>query len=197
METPQAYPLQWPNGAPRTRQDRRTSAKFQTTLNGALKNVSESVRKFGNDTNKKIDTIVLSSNCALGQTRPADPGVAVWFIWDSEWRCIPVDRYSKPEWNLQAIHHVLEARRTEFRHGGLHIAKAAFSGFTPAIEGPGTERSWRVILQYGGDENPGADSLKERFRRLSKTRHPDSETGSTAAMSELNVAYQAAQKELN
>lgn len=194
METPQAYPLQWPAGSPRSQ--KRTGSQFKTSLSKALNNVEESIRRFGSDTGKNISSIVLSSNCALGSQRPADPGVAVWFIWDNEWRCIPVDKYPKPECNLQAIHHVLEARRTEFRHGGLHIAKAAFTGFTPAIEGPDAKRDWRSVMGFDPNRTPSLEGLKSQFRKLSKQRHPDSPSGSEAMMQELNTAFEQAKKEI-
>ena len=43
--------------------------------------------------------------------------------------CIPVDRYNSVEANLQAIHHIIEARRVELRHGTLALVRASFTGF--------------------------------------------------------------------
>jgi hypothetical protein len=106
-----AHPLCWPTQFPR--RQNRESGRFQTTLAGALENVQSSLRLFAKDSDKKIDGVVISSNVTLGQQRPADPGVAVWFSWDGLQVCIPVDRYDKVEGNLQAIHHIIEARRTE------------------------------------------------------------------------------------
>lgn len=126
MSTP-AFPLCWPDHIPRS--SRRETSRFKTTLAGALTNVQDSLRKFGDDSRKPVSNIVLSSNCTLGATRPADPGVAAWFVWDGESVCIPVDRYETPEANLQAIHHVIEARRGELRHGTLHLVKATMKGF--------------------------------------------------------------------
>lgn len=194
MKTPELYPLHWPAGAPKAKS--RTTSQFRTSLSGALKNVEQSINKFGSDTGKKVTSIVLSSNCALGQSKPQDPGVAAWFIWDDEWRCIPVDRYSKPECNLQAIHHVLEARRTEFRHGGLHIAKAAFTGFTPALAEPDMARDWRSVMGIPADVTPFMDVLKYKYKELCKKRHPDADGGSNEAMAELNKAYEQAKKEI-
>lgn len=127
MTSPTEYPLAWPYNRPRSRKGGQSSA-FRTQLPGALKNVKESLRRFGDDSGKKITGIIISSNCSLGISRPDDPGVAVYFVWNETQVCIAVDRYAKVEDNLQAIHHILEARRTEMRHGGIEIVKASFEG---------------------------------------------------------------------
>ncbi len=185
--TAQAYPLTWPDGFPRSA--KRDGGKFRTSLAGALKNVQDSLRMFSSDSGKKIDGMVISSNVTLGQQRPADPGVAVWFTWDGLQVCIPVDRYSAVEGNLQAIHHIIEARRAELRHGGLHIVRAAFAGFKslPAPSGPG----WRETL--GNPHNIAAAEIA--YRERAKAAHPDRPGGSHEAMAHLNRAIEAARKE--
>src|SRR3972149_679812 len=104
-----AYPLHWPPSFPRAKI--RDKGAFKTTLAGALTNVHGSLRKFAADSGKKLDGLVMSSNVTLGASKPADPGVAVWFTWDGMGVCIAVDRYLTVEANLQAIHHIIEARR--------------------------------------------------------------------------------------
>ena len=86
----------------RTEATRRVSGQFKTSLEAALKNVANSLRRFGEATGKKVDSIVISTNYTLGDRSPRDPGVAVWFVWDGAERCIAVDRYPKIEYNLQA-----------------------------------------------------------------------------------------------
>ncbi|MGT2467400.1 J domain-containing protein [Mesorhizobium atlanticum] len=110
----------------------KVASKFKTALSTALKNVNSSLTLFAGDSGKRVENVVISSNVTLGVERPADPGVAVWFVWDGMQVCIAVDRYPKVQDNLQAIHHIVEARRTEMRHGGLHIVRATFRGFTCA-----------------------------------------------------------------
>lgn len=107
------YPLSWPDSIPRA--VRRESGRFKTSLAGALKNVHDSLRKFGADSGKLPPNVVLPSNRSLGIDKPQDPGLAAWFTWGGEQSCIPVDRYLTPAANLQAIHHILEARRAELR----------------------------------------------------------------------------------
>lgn len=195
--TVDAYPLQWPEHMPRSRI--REKSRFKTTIAGALKNVRSSIEAFGRDSGKAVSNIVLSSNVTLGNDRPADPGVAAWFTWDGMSICIPVDRYQTAEENLQAIHHVLEARRTELRHGTLHLVRATFKGFTALPPPPGAKpkRQWWEVLEMKPDLQVSSPRFREevdaKFKQLAKTRHPDA-GGSTEAMAELNQAREEALK---
>lgn len=181
-----AYPLHWPETLPRT--ERRVTSQFKTGISGALKNVKGSLELFAKDSGKPVTDIVLSSNVGgLDLKAPADPGVAAWFTWDGEQRCIAVDRYPKPEDNLQAIHHILEARRTEMRHGGLHIVRQTFKGFT-ALPAPPGRKGWREVLGFGASQSVNADEVKAAYRTKAATAHPDKPGGSTEAMAELTRA---------
>lgn len=182
-----AYPLAWPAGFPRSA--RRETGRFKTTLAGALRNVQDSLRLFGQDSGKPVSGVVMSSNVTLGAERPADPGVAVYFAWDGMQVCIPVDRYDSVAANLQAIHHILEARRIELRHGTLALVRATFAGFK-ALPAP---KNWRDVL--GPIKQPSRAAVDDRYRELAMARHPD-RGGSDAAMAELNQARADAHREL-
>lgn len=182
-----AYPLQWPEGFPRTA--KRENGQFKTALGAALDNVNKSLRQFGADSGKVVANIVLSSNVSLGAPHPDDPGIAAWFTWDGETRCIAVDRYVSPQANLQAIHHVLEARRTELRHGTLALVRASMRGFTLALPAPGM--AWWQVLNLPQDCT--LDAIDAAYRRLALERHPD-RGGSREAMVELNIARDQARK---
>jgi hypothetical protein len=151
----------------------------------ALNNVRKSLEAFGKDSGKGVTEISITSNVTLGETRPSDTGVAVWFTWDGQQRCIAVDRYPKPEDNLQAIHHVLEARRTEMRHGGLHVVRQTFKGFT-ALPAPPGRKSWRDVLGITGQVTPA--DVDTAYRQKATELHPDKPGGDAAAMAELNRA---------
>lgn len=187
--TAQAYPLQWPAQFPRAA--RRDQSRFNTTLAGALKKVQDSLRLFAKDSGKKLDGIVISSNYSLGSENPPDPGVAVYFTWDGIQVCIPVDRYTKLADNLTAIHHVIEARRTELRHGTLALVRASFAGFL-ALPPPGN-RAWRDVLEIKGPATK--ETVLAAYRRLAGERHPD-QGGSNDMMAELNAARDAALREV-
>jgi hypothetical protein len=173
---------------PRT--EKREKSRFKTELHTALKNVEGSLRNFAVDSRKPVTNIVLSSNCSLGNTKPADPGIAVWFVWDGLQVCIPCDRYLTPAENLQAIHHVLEARRVELRHGTLSMVRATMTGFV-ALPG----RGWREVMRFTPDYMPTVDEVTERYRSLARELHPDN-GGSHDAMARLNGAKTEAFAEL-
>lgn len=194
MTTPTAYPLTWPHNIPRTRN--KATSKFKTSLPAALKNVRSSLQLFAADSGKKVDGIIISSNVTLGEERPADSGVAVWFQWDGMSVCIAVDRYPKVEDNVQAIYHIIDGRRTELRHGGLHIVKATFTGFQ-ALPAPGGKKPWREVFGVKPEFfTTDTETINSLYRELAKTRHPDSPTGSHEKMSELNSAKAEALQEL-
>lgn len=190
-----AFPLAWPDGLPRT--DRKANSQFKTKLAGALTNVEKSLAAFGGDSGKRVSEVSISSNVTLGDARPADTGVAVWFEWDGQQRCIAVDRYPKPEDNLQAIHHILEARRTEMRHGGLHVIRQTFKGFT-ALPAPPGQKGWREVLGFE-DQSVyiGIAAIDARYRMLAAEAHPDKPDGSTDRMVELNRARAEAKAALS
>lgn len=187
--TQQAYPLAWPPGFPRTKD--REKSKFKTTLASALGNVRRSLELFGKDSRKPIAALVISSNYSLGDERPADPGVAVYFQWEGLNVCIPVDRYATLADNLQAIHHIIEARRVELRHGSLQLIRATFTGFT-ALPPPNAAYSWRMVLDCGREATlPDAE---RKYREKARKAHPDS-GGSHADMARLNQAITEARRE--
>ncbi|MEO0943237.1 MAG: J domain-containing protein [Pseudomonadota bacterium] len=184
-----AYPLSWPQLFPRSK--RREKSRFRTTIAGAIQNVQNSLELFGRDSGKKVTDIVLSSNVTLGEQRPSDPGVAVYFNWDGLPVCIPVDRYESVEENLQAVHHIIEARRTELRHGSLQLVRASFTGFTALP--PPSDGHWSDVL--GVSRGATAADIERAYRSKAKKAHPDT-GGSEAAMTELNNAKTAALREL-
>jgi hypothetical protein len=166
-----AYPLSWPESLPRT--ERKASSQFRSTLSAALKNVKTSLELFAKDSGKSVTNIVLSSNVGgLDVGQPTDSGVAAWFEWDGQQRCIAVDRYPKVEDNLQAIHHIIEARRTEMRHGGLHIVRQTFQGFT-ALPAPPGRKSWRKVLKFQPGQVVTPADVDRSYRDLAAKAHPD------------------------
>lgn len=191
--TPTAYPLHWPAGFPRSKNLKES--RFKTTLPQAISNVKDSLRLFGSDSGKKLSDVVISSNVTLGVSNPADPGVAVYFTWDGLQVCIPVDCYRKLEFNLQAIHHIIEARRVELRHGTLNLVRASLQGFA-ALPPPSDYRPWKAVLEWQDGFALTKTNVNARYQELARRRHPDAEGGSTEAMAELNLARDAALKEI-
>ena len=177
------YPLAWPDGLPRT--ESKVTSQFRTTLSAAIGNVKKSLVAFANDTNRNVSEVVVTSNVAgIAFDAPKHTGVAVWFEWEGAQRCIAVDRYPKVEDNLQAIHHIIEARRTEMRHGGLHIVRQTFKGFI-ALPAPPGAKPWREVLGLTGPVT--AKDIDAAYREKAGTAHPD-KGGSTEDMTALNRA---------
>lgn len=176
-----AFPLSWPAQFPRAKY--RENGKFKTALPNAIKNVQASLRGFATDSGKKLEGLVISSNVSLGNDVPADPGVAVWFTWDGLQVCIPVDRYHSVASNLQAIHHILEARRVELRHGTLALVRATFTGFK-ALPAP-AGKSWWEVLQV--PNTASKDAIQAAYRKLASEAHPD-KGGTVERMAEINRA---------
>jgi len=191
MTAPTAYPLAWPDGHPRDPKPR--ASKFKVTLHQALKDLNDELRLFGEETGRKVENVVISSNVTLGSTRPDDCGVAVYFSWDGEQRGIAVDRYLKVEDNVRAIYYILNGRRQEMRHGGLTIVRAAFRGFT-ALPNP-DRQNWRSTLGLGPDA--GLTAAEAAYRTGVKQFHPDRPTGDAEQFHKINQAIEQARTELS
>ena len=169
------YPLQWPEGQPRSRT--RVKSAFRAELPAAIKNVQTSIRLFAQDTGMTATAIVVTSNADLMGGTPKDTGVSVWFEWDGQQRCIAVDRYETIKANLQAIHHVLEARRTEMRHAGIEVVRSAFRGFIalpPPSSSPAlTKATWWQVLGVAQDASP--DAIQAAYKAKARIAKTDDE----------------------
>lgn len=185
-----AYPLAWPPGFPVT--ERPQTSKFSTTLFQALENVQEALRKFASDSGKKVSDVIISSNYSLSESKPRKAGVAVYFTWDGDQTCIPVDRYQLVEDNLQAIYHCIEAERTKLRHGGINLVKAAFRGYA-ALPNPEAKVNWREFFGY--PEGRDLQEVKKLYQRAASVNHPD-KGGNAEQFHQVQVAWEAAQREL-
>jgi len=169
----QAYPLHWPLGFPRTQH--AGNSQFRTSYDAAVANVTNSLRRFSQESRKDIVNLIISSNVTMMQDTPKDGGVAVYFRWDNMDCCIAVDRYRLPRENLQAIHHVIEAERTKLRHGGLNIVRTAFRGYAalPPPKGPDGQIAAPWWQTLGLPEGATLEQAEARWRELVKEHHPD------------------------
>jgi len=205
-----AYPLQWPEGWPRTKSYARAHGKFgirrgsnstvqDLSVFDGVERVLLELSRFGIGR----DDIVISTNIKTrldglprsDQKAPEDPGVAVY--WETRRggrKVMAVDRYTKVADNLAAVAATLDAMRAIERHGGAQILDRAFTGFT-ALPSPAVARTWREIIGVPASVRD-MPSVRIAYRRRASELHPD-KGGSHSAMTELNLALQAAEKELN
>ena len=180
------YPLHWPKGWTCTKHP--TKSQFKTTLAGALENVKRSLELFAKDSKEKIDDVVISSNVTLGELRPKDAGVAIYFSWSGIATCIAVDRYLKVEENLQAIHHCIEAERVKLRHGGINLVRAAFRGYAslpPPV--PGGSIPWHQVLDV--KENAPRMVVEKAYKKRRGRYHPDKPTGNAEKFELVQKAW--------
>lgn len=191
MAEPHVHPLCWPPGFPRS--GTQEAGQFKTDREKALQNVIGSLRRFGADSGKKVESTILSSNVTLLDDSPDDPGVAVWFRWDGIQVCIPCDRYKTVAANLQAVHHIIEARRVELRHGTLALVRATFNGFKAIA--PPRGGTWREVLGIPTTARVDKGVIERAYIGQAKKRHPDA-GGTAHQMAELNNARDTAMAEL-
>jgi DnaJ domain len=182
-----SYPLQWPENVPRTPSTKRIfRSPFRTAFAAAVDNVANSLRLFQKEAGVKIEHVVLSTNADLVTRDPADPGAAAWFLMDNQWTAFGVDRFVRVEANVQAIHHIIEARRVELRYGGLAIVRQTFRAFL-AIPNARVRPWWEVLAV---PQDASRAEIESAFRAMAAKCHPDV-GGSNEAMAELNAARAA------
>ena len=163
MSAPNAYPLCWPAGWPRTETQRERS-KFKTTLPSALSNLKHQIELMGGK------SVLLSSNYTLACENPKDPGVVAYFEWSKMPMAIPCDRWDRIESNVQAIALTVEAMRGMDRWGAKHMIRAMFTGFKQLPMNTNGESWWTVL---GVPEDSKVELVRGAYNRLVKESHPD------------------------
>jgi hypothetical protein len=205
------YPLSWPAGWKRTaiRAEARFARETHSYIDGKRQRIGRrelSVSEANDRVLKELRTMgvydsLISTNLKLtsfgtprsGQREPQDPGVAVYWEQKGKPQCMAIDQYDRVADNLAAIAASLEALRAIERHGGAQIMERAFLGFAQLPQS--TARPWREVFHFAPNFNPTREIVEVTFRGLAKKCHSD-HGGSDAEMAELNVARDAAFREL-
>lgn len=202
-----AYPLQWPDGWPRTAPHKR-SYNWQlkkATLETARRHLYDQLRMLG------AKHIVLSSNIPLrndgefyATQRPddGDVGIAIYFELRGKPMSMARDCYDNIAQNLRSLGLAVEHMRGLERHGGAHMMERAFSGFSalPPPQGNSSQPAvdWKVEFAPIPSDLDKSDILaiiENRYRQKAKTVHGDI-GGNGDAMLRLNLAIEQARREL-
>lgn len=193
----EAYPLQWPEGWPRTEPGKRQKhSQFQVQVSKAIDELYDELGRLG------AKNIVLSSNLTLNtfhrpytkQSGISDPGIAVYFTLKGKPMVMARDAYADWRDNIRSLGLAVEAFRALHRHGGAHMMERAFTGFM-ALAAPNAKRPWREVLNLVEEPNPTRDQVEHHYRIRARSAHPDT-GGSNEAMAELNAAKAEALREI-
>jgi len=193
-----AYPLQWPQGWPRTpsyrrENDNRFGGRGVITVGRARDQLMDELRRLG------ATEIVVSTNVPVkadgllyaDNKRLDDPGIAVYFKFKKKSLVMARDAFTSVAGNLRTLGLAVEHLRGLERHGGSFMFEKAFTSFL-AIAPPNWKKPWRRVFGVKPDWQGDVTAL---FREKARERHPDA-GGSDTLMAELNVAYEEARQEL-
>ena len=195
------YPLEWPDGWPRTPENRRQNwSRFQTTFDKARKDMLNELRLLG------AVNVVISSWLAIrkdgnpqagaARRKLDDPGVAVYFTFKGRRMVMARDLYWSVHDNLRSIGLAIANLRGLERHGGGHMMERAFEGFEalpPPSDNPDAPNAhWSIVL--GVDRDSHIDVIRHAYKKKIKTAHPDG-GGSADAFKRVQDAFDQAKRE--
>jgi hypothetical protein len=170
----QAYPLSWPEGWPRTPEEKREAgSRFKTTFTRARTELFDELRRMG-ATHVVVSSWLPIRNDGLPYADSArrkieDPGVAVYFQWHKKPMVIARDAYWNVHDNLRSIGLAIGHLRGMERHGGAHMMERSFEGFAQ-LAAPDAFDPWAVLGLKAGASR---DDIEAKFRALAKLHHPD------------------------
>jgi len=197
----EAYPLQWPDGWPRTQAFQRCKSRYKIDANRAARGLFEAIRKLG----ASRDSVVVSTNVRpqsfanRSTVRPIeDPGVAVyWSTHKHGERVIACDRWLSVYENIHAIELAVEALRAIERAGATQILERAFAAFgaLPASPDATPKRPWWEVFDIPEAFIPALSlpMVKAKYRELTAQLHPD-RTGNPDSLTEINAAMREAEE---
>lgn len=197
-----AFPLQWPEGWPRTPGHKRGRSHYKVTPDRALNELMRGLKLLG----ALRGSVVVSTNVPLrndglpyaNTRRPDDTGVAVyWSTRTHGERVVACDRWTDVHENIRAIGLAIDGLRAIERAGASQILERAFTAFgaLPASSAAPVARPWWEVLGFT-QEMLGALSVgvvDARYRELAAKAHPD-RGGTQEAIVELNNARDAARR---
>ena len=188
------FPLQWPEGWPRTKgADRVSTTAFRVTPGTASIGLMMELKRFG------AENVVISSNARVSRVGPRyddmtrrieDPGAAVFFTRKGKQFVMARDRYDYIYQNIRSLGLAIEGLRQMERHGGSFMLERAFDGFA-ALAAPNAHTPWRDVF---GHHVATLEEAKLVFRHQARLHHPDA-GGTTEMFQRVNQAWEDAQAE--
>lgn len=185
MDGTEAYPLHWPAGWPRTSSPQRS--RFDGSFAKIRDELFAEIERLGGR------YIVLSTNVALrrdglpyaNQAEPTDTGVSVYFERRGKQMTFACDKWDRVKDNMRSIQRTIEAIRGIERWGASEMMERAFQAFEAL---PPPKSCWDIL-----GVSPGAsrEDIRAAYKAKARDAHPDI-GGTTAAMAELNRAYDEA-----
>ena len=165
-----AYPLQWPDGKPRTPLYLIKRSQFRiTSIDKATKALQHEIKLLGGE------GLIVSTNMRVRldgmpyskDRPPADKGVAVYFNYEGQQMSFACDQWETMQENIYAIAKTIEALRGIERWGSGDMMRQAFTGF---LQLPAPEDPFAIL-----GLKPGAPAavIESTFRALAKSHHPD------------------------
>lgn len=215
-----AYPLEWPEGWPRTNPAGRKPAKFgvmkdsghswkergRISVHAAVRRLQTELDRLG-ALNATLSTNMptrLDGQPLSNAKEPDDPGVALYFTRRGKPIAMACDRWTRVADNIAALAAHIDALRRIERYGVGSLDRA-FHGYKAlGAPGEGPKRFWREVLMIQSDDRewiakslPAGELARAElaYRHLAKKHHPDN-GGSAEKMAELNAAIAEARKEL-
>ncbi len=184
--TTEAYPLQWPEGWPKSKY--REDARFKTTFAKARDELFNEIRLLGGT------LPVLSTNVELrrdglpyaNRIPSGSSGVAMYFTYKKKPMSFACDKYFRVQDNIQAIRKTIGALRGIERWGASDMLERAFTGFEALPDQ--TNGAWWAVLCV--PQNATRDEVESAYKQRRKAAHPDKCAGSHDQFIAVQEAWQ-------
>jgi hypothetical protein len=202
MNQPQAYPLSWPIGWPRTKFPQQSrflrpgSQTNSTRIGDRRHTIADASRCLFDELDRlKATKVVLSTNLVLkangqphgNQAQPQDCGAAVYFELRGKRNVLACDKWQHVQCNIYALSKHIEALRGQERWG-VGSLERAFTGYL-ALEAQ-TQAKWFEVL--GVPEHASLQVIADARRDLVRRYHPDGKEPDAEKFHQVGEAYRIA-----
>lgn len=197
----EAYPLCWPEGWPRSK-EQAWGGRFKSSRESGVRSavsLDESRRKLFAELDRMTDVrnVILSSNVPLrldGMPRGTyaavdDVGAALYFTMRGKPLAMACDRFDSVAANVRSLGLAIQAMRQLDRHGGGAMVERAFAGFAAL---PPPRSPWEILGM--SPTSPTRAGVMDAFRARAFEIHPDATDDNDGDLAELVKARNDALK---